>query len=60
MSEHVGYHNCACRDCFELYVGEPGELCDDCEEAGCEPDDECCAPGAYGSDEDDDQPPRTP
>lgn len=47
----VGYHPCACRDCFEVYVGEPGEFCDECEVAGCCPDEECQAPGAYGADE---------
>lgn len=43
----TGYHNCSCRDCFELYVGEPGEMCSDCEEAGCSEDHECCNPDAY-------------
>ncbi len=45
-----GYVNCGCRDCFEVTVGEPGEFCTDCEEAGCEEDSECCADGAYGTD----------
>lgn len=46
-----GYCDCACRDCFEIAIGEPGEaLCLECEEAGCEAqaDQECQAPGAYG------------
>lgn len=37
-----GYVNCGCRDCFEITIGEPGEFCDECVEAGCEPDHECC------------------
>ena len=50
-----GYINCACRDCFETAisadVGLPA-LCHACEEAGCDADgqSECCAPGAYGGD----------
>jgi len=51
----VGYHHCACRDCFDLYVGEPDEFCLQCIEAGCEQDDtrdsECLRPETYGSDE---------
>jgi hypothetical protein len=45
----VGYTHCECRDCFEITVG--GGLCSDCEEAGCEAgvEQECSAPGAYGS-----------
>ena len=32
----TGYTPCACRDCFEIAIGEPGEaFCSDCEEAGC-------------------------
>lgn len=50
-----GYVNCACRDCFEIAIsGDDGEpaLCNECEEAGCEPNDgECQAEGAYGADE---------
>jgi hypothetical protein len=42
----VGYHHCACPDCFELYVGEPGELCLDCEDC-CDGESECQAEGAY-------------
>lgn len=45
-----GYTDCACRDCFEIAIGEPSEaLCDACEEAGCEADgeSECDAPHAY-------------
>lgn len=33
----VGYYDCACRDCFDVYVGMPGELCNDCEAHGCDP-----------------------
>jgi hypothetical protein len=34
-STGAGYIYCACRDCFEITIGTPGELCDDCEQAGC-------------------------
>lgn len=37
ISATVGYHHCSCLDCFDQYVGGPGELCSLCEEAGCEP-----------------------
>lgn len=45
-----GYQNCACRDCFEIYVGEPGELCHLCEDAGCdaEGESECKGDHSYG------------
>jgi hypothetical protein len=45
-----GYVDCACRDCFEIALGEAGTaLCSECQEAGCTPNDgECLAPGAYG------------
>jgi len=38
-----GYKHCACRDCFEIAIGEDDEpaLCSDCEEAGC--DDSGCS-----------------
>lgn len=30
------YTSCACRDCFEISIGEPDEaFCHGCEEAGC-------------------------
>jgi hypothetical protein len=57
-----GYTHCACRDCFEIVVGEEGEtLCDGCEKAGCEvfpwgqqdPDrsgTDCKRDDAYGAD----------
>ena len=47
-----GYTHCACRDCFEIAIGEAGEaLCHGCEEAGCEAgaEAECDAPHAYCS-----------
>ncbi len=49
-----GYRDCACRDCFEIAIGEEGALCSECEEAGCEAgaEKECEAPGAYGVDVD--------
>ncbi len=52
----AGYHDCPCRDCFEIAIGvnEDGTeaaLCNECEEAGCDCDGgECQAPGAYGAD----------
>jgi len=48
----TGYTHCACRDCFEIAIGRPGEaVCHDCVEAGCELDGECSAPGAYGGED---------
>lgn len=47
-----GYTACACRDCFEIAIGEPGAaLCHACEEADCEAgaERECDAPHAYCS-----------
>ncbi len=43
-----GYSSCPCRDCME--VAMDGDLCGDCEEAGCEAhaEQECCSPTAYG------------
>ena len=44
-----GYRHCACRDCFETIVGNPGDLCDGCDTAGCGVDGgECSRPDAYG------------
>lgn len=49
-----GYHDCPCRDCFEIAIGEDDEgtpnLCNICQEAGCtgEIDEECQAESAYG------------
>ena len=39
-----GYRPCACRDCFEIAIGDDDEaaMCHECESAGCEPDSECC------------------
>lgn len=50
-----GYRPCACRDCFEIAIGEPGALCHACEDAGCAGDRECQAAGAYGGESDDTQ-----
>jgi hypothetical protein len=56
-----GYIPCACRDCMEIAIGAPGALCHECETAGCDPEAECCAPGAYGgSDEPEPTAPATP
>jgi hypothetical protein len=50
-----GYTSCKCPDCFEIAVSddmsEP-EFCTECEEAGCDGEGECQAPGAYGVDGD--------
>lgn len=55
MSKFGGYHDCPCRDCFEIAIGaEDGRLalCSECEAAGCDSygESECEAPGAYGGD----------
>lgn len=31
-----GYRSCSCFYCMELTIGPPGELCHECEEAGCD------------------------
>ncbi len=52
-SREAAYRSCACRDCFELTIGLPGEYCSECVEAGC-PDSqgqECKAPEAYSAGE---------
>lgn len=36
-----GYVDCGCRDCFEVAIGKPGDMCWECERAGCEPHSEC-------------------
>lgn len=48
MHENSGYHDCPCRDCFEIAIGcddygNP-DLCHECEESGCDPDgnSDCC------------------
>lgn len=45
-----GYVDCACRDCFDIAIGDLGEaMCSDCEESGCEANDgECERSDAYG------------
>lgn len=51
---YSGYHDCPCRDCFEIAIGENDDggpaLCNDCEEHGCdvEGNEDCNAPHAYG------------
>lgn len=50
-----GYHDCPCRDCFEIAIGcddnNKPDLCSACEDAGCSADGEsdCDAPHAYCS-----------
>ena len=62
---NAGYHECPCRDCFEVAIGadENGSpsLCHECESAGCFKDGdpaavhahqrECQREGAYGCDD---------
>ena len=43
-----GYRPCACRDCMETAIGEPGAFCHECEDAGCAGNRECQAAEAYG------------
>jgi len=43
-----GYRPCACRDCFNIAIGEGWELCWECEEAECEPFEDCQREDAYG------------
>ena len=41
-----GYRPCACRDCFEIAIGDDSDetpaMCHACEAAGCELESECC------------------
>ncbi len=49
-----GYHDCPCRDCFEVAIGTEDDgspsLCNSCEGAGCDAsgEHECDADHAYG------------
>lgn len=40
MHNNSGYHDCPCRDCFEIAIGCDDEgkpdLCSECEEHGCD------------------------
>lgn len=42
-----GGNSCFCRDCFNITIGPAGELCDDCEEADCDPTNKCRGKHAY-------------
>jgi hypothetical protein len=45
-----GYVCCDCRDCFLTAIADDmskGAMCGDCLEAGCEPNSDCQADGAY-------------
>lgn len=46
-----GYHDCPCRDCFEIAIGENEDgtdsMCNECAKAGCDGDGECDAEYAY-------------
>ncbi len=48
-----GYCPCACRDCFEVAIGngDGPALCWECEESGCDDsgESECCAECGYDS-----------
>lgn len=46
-----GYTDCACRDCFEIAIGNGTDpaLCHECESAGCDPAGECQQIHAYCS-----------
>ena len=51
-SQFDGYHDCPCRDCFEIAIGETDgepDLCNACEKSGCDASGEsgCNAPHAY-------------
>lgn len=51
-----GYTACKCRDCFEIAVSDDmnnPDFCHECREAGCEADQECRRPDAYGGDSND-------
>lgn len=40
----TGYVHCACHECFEVAIGEPGDaLCHACDEAGCDGEGSCQA-----------------
>lgn len=50
-----GYRGCACRDCFEIAIGEDeATLCNGCEDAGCcaDGDEDCLVEPDFGEDED--------
>ena len=50
MEKTSGYMDCSCRDCFNgPIMGVAGDMCDPCKKAGCDPDEECQAEGAYGT-----------
>lgn len=52
-----GYTDCACRDCFDIAIGDMKRdhhtLCSACADAGCSRygDEECQRDDAYGADE---------
>lgn len=52
MNAPTGSRVCACHDCFEIAIVRAGEMCNDCEIAGCDPTDadaECQRDDAYGN-----------
>ena len=51
-----GCCDCACRDCFDVAIGDDDAglaLCLECQDAGCDDsgDCECCRDDAYGADD---------
>lgn len=51
-----GYTDCACRDCFDIAISSDTskpELCNECEDAGCDAEgcSECTRDDAYGADD---------
>lgn len=48
-----GYKDCACRDCFDIAIGDAGKtaLCLECQDAACsiDGDSECQRLDAYGA-----------
>lgn len=51
-----GYTECACRDCFEIAIGDTPVLCHACA-AGCDltGGSECSSPYAYGISEEEEE-----
>lgn len=40
-----GYTHCACKDCFEIAIGEPGTaMCHECDDHNCDGLGECQVP----------------
>lgn len=53
-----GYTHCACRDCSAIVVSDDvadPNFCAECIECGCEHDEDCSRPDAYGVGEEGDE-----